>query len=550
MTEDDPRIGRVLDGRYRIVGLLGTGGIGAVYRAEHAALGRFVAVKVLLEDFSELAELQRRFVREAKALSALSHPHIVPVIDFGLEPEPYLVMELLEGRTLEDLLRDGLLAPARALDIARQVLRGLAFAHARGVAHRDLKPANVFLQALPDADDHVRLLDFGLARFLDDERGAMDATLTKVGMIFGTPAYMAPEQATGERADARADVYSAGILLYELLTGRRPFNDPTRAELLRAHLLTRPPAAAETRPGLVLSAGLEALLERALAKNLTERFADGGEMLAALDALPPPAATIDARLEAEGRTRTDAQGRPLSEAATLHAGAAVGPGSTAVERPARKVSEVAPRRSLVEVAGFALAGLGLLSAAGYVVVRALRAPDADTAVAAQTTAPTTALAPEIGVPAAAIERPAARDPWVETAPAPLALARAQLARHEFRESDLRPVREYVRDHRDDARGHLVFARAMTELGWRSDALSRYRIAFSADLSVRGDPAALEDVASLAETPSLHAQALRLLRQIWAEEAPPLLEAAAARATEPARQSALRALRAELAGSSR
>ena len=295
MTEDDPRIGRVLDGRYRIVALLGTGGIGAVYRAEHAALGRFVAVKVLLEDFSELAELQRRFVREAKALSALSHPHIVPVIDFGLEPEPYLVMELLEGRTLEDLLRDGLLAPARALDIARQVLRGLAFAHARGVAHRDLKPANVFLQALPDADDHVRLLDFGLAKFLDDERGAMDATLTKVGMIFGTPAYMAPEQATGERADARADVYSAGILLYELLTGRRPFNDPTRAELLRAHLLTRPPAAAETRPGLVLSAGLEALLERALAKNLTERFADGGEMLAALDALPPPAATIDAQ---------------------------------------------------------------------------------------------------------------------------------------------------------------------------------------------------------------------------------------------------------------
>ena len=135
-------------------------------------------------------------------------------------------------------------------------------------------------------------------------------------------------------------------------------------------------------------------------------------------------------------------------------------------------------------------------------------------------------------------------------PAPLALARAQLARHEFRESDLRPVREYVRDHRDDARGHLVFARAMTELGWRSDALSRYRIAFSADLSVRGAPGALEDVASLAETPSLHAQALRLLRQIWAEEAPPLLEAAAARATEPARQSALRALRAELAGSSR
>jgi serine/threonine-protein kinase len=544
VTAEDERIGRLLDGRYRIVALIGSGGIGAVYRAEHAALDRSVAVKVLLEGFGEIPELKRRFVREAKALSALSHPHVVPVIDFGLEPEAYLVMELLEGQTLEDLLREGPLPPARALRIARQILSGLAFAHGRGVAHRDLKPANVFLQALPDAQDHVRLLDFGLAKFLDDERGESDATLTKAGMVFGTPAYMAPEQATGERADARADVYSAGILLYELLTGRRPFNDPTRAELLRAHLLTRPPPAGNTRPGLVLSAELQAILDRALAKEIPLRFQDASAMLAALDALPDGGATIDPHANTDGAASSEA---PTMAKAVL---------ATSVERPTgRAAAATKPTRSPAGRLALAVVGLAALCGAGYLVVRAtgaLGSADARTAPAPHgPVAPPPSLGPTAATrDAAPEERPPARDPWIEPIPPTLARARAQLARHEFTEQELQPLKDYVRGTRDDARGHLVLAQGMLELGWRSDALTRYRIALSTDSSVRGDPRALADLADLAQTESLRGQATRLVRLFWGDEALALLSAAAERATDRDRQSALRALRAELTASRR
>src|SRR5262249_15093216 len=152
----DPFVGRVLDGRYEIVGRLGAGGVGVVYRAKHAQLGRFVAIKVLQEHTADLPEWRQRFEREAKALSALAHPNVVTVTDSGVDHRlRYLVMELLEGKTLAELIKEGPLPPARALDIARQVLRGLAFAHGKGIVHRDLKPANVFLQALPDQADHV-----------------------------------------------------------------------------------------------------------------------------------------------------------------------------------------------------------------------------------------------------------------------------------------------------------------------------------------------------------------------------------------------------------
>src|SRR4029077_5348420 len=141
----------------------------------------------------------------------------------------FLVMELLQGKTLGDLIKEGPLPLWRSLDIARQLLRGLAFAHGKGIVHRDLKPANVFLQALPDQADHVRLLDFGMAKFLDGSSSSRNAgdTLRRAGIVFGTPAYMSPEQAKGGPADARTDVYSAGVLLFELLAGRRPFVDPT-----------------------------------------------------------------------------------------------------------------------------------------------------------------------------------------------------------------------------------------------------------------------------------------------------------------------------------
>ncbi len=181
LGEDDPLIGRVLDARYRIEGVLGAGGVGVVYRAEHTGLRRPVALKVLRHGFEDVSSLRRRFEREARILSQLSHPNIVALTDYGIcEGMPYLVMELLEGLSLADFIDDGGAPdPHVALDIARGVLRGMAFAHGRGILHRDLKPGNVFLQSLPDEPHHPKLLDFGLAKlYIDDEGGEGEPTLT------------------------------------------------------------------------------------------------------------------------------------------------------------------------------------------------------------------------------------------------------------------------------------------------------------------------------------------------------------------------------------
>lgn len=285
-------IGRVLNGRYRLERVLGEGGVGIVFLAQHARLGHPVAVKVLNQECSANRDVRRRFEREAKALSALRHPHIVAINDFGVaDGLTFLAMEYLEGRTLADLLMaEEALHPDNALMIGRQVLRGLAFAHLHGVLHRDLKPANIFLQNFPDLELHVRLLDFGLAKILDPQGagGKVEPTLTRSGVVLGTPAYMAPEQASGSPVDLRADVYSAGVVLFELIAGRCPFVAPNYLDVIHAHLFEPLPRLSDVNPRLQASEALEALLTRSMAKNPAQRFASASEMLAALSRLPKP----------------------------------------------------------------------------------------------------------------------------------------------------------------------------------------------------------------------------------------------------------------------
>lgn len=283
-------IGAVLDERYQIQSLLGEGGMGAVYRAVQPE-GPPVAIKVLHEELGGAAELRERFEREARALFGLEHPHILHVIDFGItEGRPYLVMELLAGKSLDALIEEESLHPEQAFDLATQVLEGLAFAHQSGVLHRDLKTENVFVTHDANGRPIAKLLDFGLAKFTDDERWGSSAKLTVQGSIFGTPAYMPPEQCAGAPVDARGDVYAIGVILFELFTGEWPFMEDTRMKMFQAHFRKPVPRMSDTVEGATFREELEAIVQKAMAKAADDRFQHAGEMLTALRQVPRPVA--------------------------------------------------------------------------------------------------------------------------------------------------------------------------------------------------------------------------------------------------------------------
>ncbi|MEY4511612.1 MAG: hypothetical protein RLZZ450_3734, partial [Pseudomonadota bacterium] len=226
-----------------------------------------------------------RFQQEALTLAALSHPHIVTLQDYGLvRGRPFLVMELLEGRTLRQIIdTEAPIAPLRTLTLLRQVLLALAYAHEFGVVHRDLKPANLIVQALP-AYEHVKVLDFGMVKLMPGSHLHRGEQLTRQGFTFGTPAYMSPEHAVGGDVDMRSDLYSVGILLFELLTGQKPFDGEVQ-DILRHHLNTPVPELVERRPELAELSELQALVEKAMAKEPDDRFASAREMLTAIDEL-------------------------------------------------------------------------------------------------------------------------------------------------------------------------------------------------------------------------------------------------------------------------
>jgi len=577
----DPLIGRILDSRYRIQAVLGSGGIGVVYRAEQLAIGRPVAIKVLHQELGAIGDLKRRFEREAKALSALSHPNIVTITDFGIAPGgiPYLCMELLEGGTLEQLLATiGVPGSARTLDIIRQMLRGLAFAHARSVVHRDLKPGNVFLQALPDVLDHVKLLDFGLAKFLDDD-GAQSTTttLTKAGTIFGTPAYMAPEQATGGPADARADVYSAGVMLYEMLAGRRPFTASTRPELIKEHLLAPVPPLSQARPGLYVEPQLETVIHTALAKEPGERYQDGQAMLTALESFTHGAVMYDASGAASVEARV-AAAAPIPAPAPSGEGSRPGPLPAGVlKRPRPRLRRRSPRLATRRRSPLGLGywvsrfALGFLIALGIAVLTNWRpwkrelkhmasttrdhvskvaqsatdlphrvsdiAKRAAIASEARRRAEATATGPDAAVHAIG-PRPPARDPWARGTPSSLSGPRRKVLHHKrLSRRDLRNVYRYAADHPRDPRPHLLLAHSYVQRDWMGDAVDRYRRAVEVDASARGDPRMLADLINMVGSDGVSVRAMEAIRDIFGPEAVPALDRAIARTTSDNRMRA-------------
>jgi len=263
--------GTIIDGRYRVLSRLGSGGMADVYLAEDRLLGRQLAVKVLHHHFAEDQEFVERFRREASSAAGLSHPNIVGIFDRGeWNGTYYIAMEYVAGRSLKTVVREqGALDPQTAIDIVTQILRAARFAHKRGVIHRDLKPHNVIL----DEEGRARVTDFGIAR-----AGASDMTLT--GSIMGTAQYLSPEQAQGHMVSGRSDLYAVGIILYELLTGAVPFDGETAVAIAFKQVSAEPPPPSDCQPGV--PAALDAVVLRALAKDPARRFADAEEFIAAL----------------------------------------------------------------------------------------------------------------------------------------------------------------------------------------------------------------------------------------------------------------------------
>jgi serine/threonine protein kinase len=268
--------------RYCLQSMLGEGGMGTVYLATHRELGRNVAIKILRKDGQNSQSIER-FKREAQASSLINHRNVVSILDFGELPDQslFIVMEHLEGKSLADAIdNEGPFSVERTLGIAVQIAKGLAAAHEKKVIHRDLKPDNIFLLDNQDFPDFVKVLDFGIAKMLDGNR------LTKTGMVLGTPDYMSPEQATGQPADHRADVYALGILMYEMLVGQRPFMGESFIQVLSQHLHAKPPYVAEQRTDIEIPIGLDDLIQICLAKQPDQRYQSMDAILQALYGLP------------------------------------------------------------------------------------------------------------------------------------------------------------------------------------------------------------------------------------------------------------------------
>ncbi|PID38265.1 MAG: hypothetical protein CSB49_06455 [Proteobacteria bacterium] len=329
LEDRDPLLGTQLLGQFELQKVCGKGSMGTVYKAWQATMERYVAIKVLRRDLQDETQIAKRFLREARAAARLSHPNIIAVYLVGQmdDERPFIVMEYVEGESLDDLARrEGVLPPVRALHIVRQIASALCEAHGHDIIHRDLKPANILLTHKRTSPDVVKVVDFGIAKILCDED---ETQLTQTGAIFGTPYYLSPEQAAGADLDPRCDIYSLGVILFRLLTGRIPFESTSGMEVLIQHLKQPPP-----RPRDLVSSippAIERLVLRALEKDRDERWSSADELLRALEAV---SLEIFGGSAAQLSALPEAEARPAAKPYTPPTRRARGASAGLVERPA------------------------------------------------------------------------------------------------------------------------------------------------------------------------------------------------------------------------
>jgi eukaryotic-like serine/threonine-protein kinase len=346
--DEDPLIGEVLAGSFMITGLLGAGGMGRVYEAEHVRLPRRFAVKVMHDQLANNAQAMARFEREAQAVARIVNDHVIDIVDVvRVQGRACIVTELLQGEELGLMLdREGVLPLPTAIAICRQVCRGLAAAHAAGVVHRDLKPSNLFLLPRDAGAPHVKVLDFGIAKLTDG------ADLTRTGMVLGTPAYMAPEQALGAGAvDQRADVYGVGAVLYRMLTGVPPFPDDDPARTL-TRLITEDPR----RPRDIVKSipdGVEALIQRAMARAKEARPATVLELDKHLSAFEEP----DWMEKTSSRMRPEGLGLAIETMATIVAE----PPPQAAEDATKRARRTRPAALVLSIGASVIGGAAVLT---------------------------------------------------------------------------------------------------------------------------------------------------------------------------------------------
>jgi serine/threonine-protein kinase len=494
-------VGVMLSGRYLIERLIGEGGMGAVYQAEHTHMRKRMAVKVLHAEMSRLPEVVARFEREAMAAAHIDHPNVAAATDFGkLEDGSFfLVLEYVEGKSLRDLLAEGRVELGRAVHIARQIASALARAHVPlGIVHRDLKPENIMLVSRDGDPDFVKVLDFGIAKVPVGELGGATKgqALTQLGMVYGTPEYMAPEQALGQAVDPRADLYALGVMLFEMITGKRPYDHESKVTLLGMHVTAPIPRMSDRAPDAGIPPELDAIVTRMLAKDSADRYADAKELIDALDQAAAQLGLV--RRGSDVMPPSSLAGRPPSASGPSFAGVDAAPGSAAAFGPTKLALPAAQSgHGLVSLVRSSLgqavraappwatrrvlvgATVGVLLLGGVAVGLGLRSGEAPQAAASAAPAPT---------------RTAVRaDPKTEDV---IAAAHANIEKGDFATA-IDQLTAVERTNPDRADVHMGLEKAFTGVHNGPDAMREARLWLSADATAAANQKLEEDVRNAA-----------------------------------------------------